>query len=227
MPDTLPPAHRAREELVANLMAVPAVIGLVLAVLAFFQRGSGITGTAGAGLAILGMVALSIAALLVGRLSPGRFRTFVAVMILIGGAADADLRVVPDAGLADAGHRADAGPVADLHPGREVKAMIRILPALILLAPAAHAQQTEWTGFHGNGMAQKYSASTQITPENVGDLEMAWEIHTGDVSDGSGDISGTVWSATPILANDLLYVGTPFYRILGRSSRHRRDRLDV
>lgn len=92
--------------------------------------------------------------------------------------------------------------------------MIRILPALILLAPAAHAQQTEWTGFHGNGMAQKYSASTQITPENVGDLEMAWEIHTGDVSDGSGDIPGTVWSATPILANDLLYVGTPFYRIL-------------
>ncbi|WP_347917674.1 hypothetical protein [Paracoccus marcusii] len=85
MPDTLPPAHRAREELVANLMAVPAVIGLVLAILAFFQRGSGITGTAGAGLAILGMVALTVAALLVGRLSPGRFRTFVAVMILIGG----------------------------------------------------------------------------------------------------------------------------------------------
>lgn len=85
MPDTLPPAHRAREELVANLMTVPAVIGLVLAVLAFFQRGSGITGTAGAGLAILGMVALTVAALLVGRLSPGRFRTFVAVMILIGG----------------------------------------------------------------------------------------------------------------------------------------------
>ncbi|TJZ92473.1 pyrroloquinoline quinone-dependent dehydrogenase [Paracoccus gahaiensis] len=92
--------------------------------------------------------------------------------------------------------------------------LFRILPALVLCAPAASAQQTEWTGFHGNGMAQKYSASTQITPENVGDLEKAWEIHTGDVSDGSGDMVGTVWSATPILANDLLYIGTPFYRIL-------------
>ncbi|WP_022707091.1 pyrroloquinoline quinone-dependent dehydrogenase [Paracoccus zeaxanthinifaciens] len=87
------------------------------------------------------------------------------------------------------------------------------LPAAAL-SPAAMAQQTEWTAFHGNGMAQKYSASTQITPENVGQLEKVWEVHTGDVSDGSGDLPGTVWSATPILANDLLYIGTPFYRIL-------------
>ncbi|WP_165571260.1 hypothetical protein, partial [Paracoccus nototheniae] len=76
---------RAREELVANLMALPAIIGLVLAVLAFFNRGSGISGTPGAGLAILGMAALVLAAILVGRLSPGKLRTFVTVMILIGG----------------------------------------------------------------------------------------------------------------------------------------------
>ncbi|MDQ1902288.1 pyrroloquinoline quinone-dependent dehydrogenase [Paracoccus sp. WLY502] len=89
---------------------------------------------------------------------------------------------------------------------------ILLLPALLMVT-TAQAQQTEWKTFHGNAMAQKYSASTQITPENVGDLEKAWEIHTGDVSDGSGELVGTVWSATPILANDLLYVGTPFYRI--------------
>jgi len=85
MPAPLPPANRAREELVANLMAVPAAIGLILAVMAFFQRGSGIAGTPGAGLAVLGMAALVLAAILVGRLSPSRFRTFVTVMILIGG----------------------------------------------------------------------------------------------------------------------------------------------
>jgi quinoprotein glucose dehydrogenase len=83
-----------------------------------------------------------------------------------------------------------------------------------LLPGLAHAQQTEWTHFHGNAMAQKYSASRQITPDNVGRLEKVWELHTGDVSDGSGDLPGTVWSATPILANDLLYIGTPFYRVL-------------
>ncbi|MBE3639802.1 pyrroloquinoline quinone-dependent dehydrogenase [Mangrovicoccus algicola] len=71
-----------------------------------------------------------------------------------------------------------------------------------------------WNTFHGQLNAQKYSPLDQITPENVGDLEKVWEVHTGDVSDGSGDLAYTVWSATPIFANDTLYIGTPFYRIL-------------
>ncbi|MGR3562558.1 MAG: pyrroloquinoline quinone-dependent dehydrogenase [Heliomarina sp.] len=71
-----------------------------------------------------------------------------------------------------------------------------------------------WDGFHGQLNAQKYSPLTQITTENVGELEKVWDIHTGDVSDGSGDLTATVWSATPVFANDTLYIGTPFYRIL-------------
>ncbi|WP_091846457.1 pyrroloquinoline quinone-dependent dehydrogenase [Palleronia pelagia] len=71
-----------------------------------------------------------------------------------------------------------------------------------------------WTGFHGQLNAQKYSPLDQITTENVGRLEKAWEVFTGDVSDGTGDLPGTVWSATPIYANGMLYIGTPFYRVL-------------
>ncbi|WP_253272870.1 pyrroloquinoline quinone-dependent dehydrogenase [Halomonas sp. PR-M31] len=71
-----------------------------------------------------------------------------------------------------------------------------------------------WDSFHGQLNAQKYSPLDQITAENVGELEKVWEVHTGDVSDGSGDMAPTVWSATPIFANDTLYIGTPFYRIL-------------
>ena len=85
MPAYLSPPERAREELVANLMAVPAAIGLIIAVVAFFSPASGIEGTPGAALAILGMLALTVAALLVGRMHPGRLRTFITVMILIGG----------------------------------------------------------------------------------------------------------------------------------------------
>lgn len=88
------------------------------------------------------------------------------------------------------------------------------LAFMTLLSAPAMAQQTEWTSFHGDPMAQKFSRSTQITPENVGQLEKVWELHTGDVSDGSGDIPGTVWSATPIVANDTVYIGTPFYRVM-------------
>ncbi|GAB3338528.1 MULTISPECIES: pyrroloquinoline quinone-dependent dehydrogenase [Chromohalobacter] len=71
-----------------------------------------------------------------------------------------------------------------------------------------------WDSFHGQLNAQKYSPLDQINADNVGDLEKVWEVHTGDVSDGSGDLPPTVWSATPVFANDTLYIGTPFYRIL-------------
>ncbi|WP_277810492.1 pyrroloquinoline quinone-dependent dehydrogenase [Chromohalobacter canadensis] len=71
-----------------------------------------------------------------------------------------------------------------------------------------------WDSFHGQLNAQKYSPLDQINADNVGDLKKVWEVHTGDVSDGSGDLPPTVWSATPVFANDTLYIGTPFYRIL-------------
>ncbi|WP_373354753.1 pyrroloquinoline quinone-dependent dehydrogenase [Pseudoroseicyclus sp. CXY001] len=87
------------------------------------------------------------------------------------------------------------------------------LAATLLAAPLA-AQDADWTTFNGDLAATKYSPSAQITPANVGDLEKVWEYHTGDVSDGSGETPASVWSATPIFANDTLYIGTPFYRII-------------
>ncbi len=86
--------------------------------------------------------------------------------------------------------------------------------ALLSLAAAPLAAQESWDTFHGQLSAQKYAPADQITPENVGDLERQWTVHTGDMSDGSGELPPTVWSATPIYANDTLYLGTPFYRIL-------------
>lgn len=71
-----------------------------------------------------------------------------------------------------------------------------------------------WNTFHGQLNAQKYSPLTQITADNVQSLKKVWEFHTGDLSDGSGKLPTTVWSATPIFANDTLYIGTPFYRVV-------------
>jgi quinoprotein glucose dehydrogenase len=70
-----------------------------------------------------------------------------------------------------------------------------------------------WYTFNGNLENQKYSQADQITPQNVAKLQKAWEVHTGDVSDGSGKIPLTDWSATPLFVNDTVYVSTPFYRI--------------
>ncbi|KAA6043322.1 pyrroloquinoline quinone-dependent dehydrogenase [Pantoea sp. Bo_7] len=71
-----------------------------------------------------------------------------------------------------------------------------------------------WDSFHGQLNAQKYSPLKQITTENVSKLKKIWEFHTGDVSDGKGATPATVWSATPIFANETIYVGTPFDRLI-------------
>lgn len=90
--------------------------------------------------------------------------------------------------------------------------LLSILLAALLAAGAAPAE--DWSSFNGNLQAQKFAPDTEITPENVKDLQVAWSVHTGDVSTGDGDVPQSAWSATPIFANDTLYLGTPFYRIL-------------
>jgi quinoprotein glucose dehydrogenase len=70
-----------------------------------------------------------------------------------------------------------------------------------------------WYTFNGDLMDQKFSQATQITPQNVGRLTKVWEVHTGDVSTGDGQVPVSDWSATPVFVNDTVYVSTPFYRI--------------
>ena len=87
-----------------------------------------------------------------------------------------------------------------------------LLPSIAIAGPAC-AQGQDWYTFNGDLAAQKYATAAQITPANVGKLTKAWEVHTGDVSDGSGDKPASDWSATPLFVNDTIYLSTPFYRI--------------
>lgn len=89
---------------------------------------------------------------------------------------------------------------------------IATLSGVFQSAPA-RADDTTWPSFNGNLMAQKYSPIDQINRDNVGTLEMAWKVNTGDVSDGKDGTAATVWSATPLFVNDTVYLSTPFYRI--------------
>ena len=71
----------------------------------------------------------------------------------------------------------------------------------------------EWPHYGGDLGGQKYSPLTQITRDNVGDLEVAWEHHSGDVSDGTGDMTRTSFQATPIVAEGTLYYCTGTNRV--------------
>jgi quinoprotein glucose dehydrogenase len=96
-------------------------------------------------------------------------------------------------------------------PGSRLRALHALLIGLTAFAVAG-AEAGTWDTFNGDLRAQKYAPDDQITPANVGQLQVAWEVHTGDVSNG-GKIPATDWSATPLFVNDTVYIGTPFYRI--------------
>jgi quinoprotein glucose dehydrogenase len=55
---------------------------------------------------------------------------------------------------------------------------------------------------------------TEINKRNVGELKVAWEYHTGDVSDGSDNRRKSAFEATPIVADGTMYFSTPFNRVI-------------
>lgn len=84
--------------------------------------------------------------------------------------------------------------------------------ALAALALAAHAQ--EWRYYGGDAGGTKYSPLKQIDRSNVGRLKVAWTFHTGDVSDGSQYPQRSAFEATPLMVDNVLYLSTPFSRLL-------------
>ncbi len=104
-------------------------------------------------------------------------------------------------------------PRAQNGPGAQAPAATVPSAASTLSPVVGTTQYTGWYTFNGDLMNRKYSEADQITPQNVDRLRKAWEAHTGDMSDGSGKVPVTDWSATPLFVNDTVYVGTPFYRI--------------
>jgi quinoprotein glucose dehydrogenase len=70
-----------------------------------------------------------------------------------------------------------------------------------------------WPAYGGTAHGLGYSPLTQITPGNVGDLEVAWVHHSGDVSDGSGAVTRTSFQTRPIVPDDTLYYCTGFDRV--------------
>ena len=80
---------------------------------------------------------------------------------------------------------------------------------LLLGAMAANACASEWTAYGGDGRAQRHAPLAQVTPANVGQLELAWSFRTGELGQGfarAGD--ALTFEATPLLIGDTLYFNT-------------------
>ncbi|WP_082582966.1 membrane-bound PQQ-dependent dehydrogenase, glucose/quinate/shikimate family [Frateuria sp. Soil773] len=66
----------------------------------------------------------------------------------------------------------------------------------------------DWTAYGHTGYGDRYAPAKQITPDNVGRLQLAWTFHTGDLK-GPGDPQEIANEVTPLKANGMLYLCTP------------------
>lgn len=80
-------------------------------------------------------------------------------------------------------------------------------------ADAAMRPDADWTDYGGSPFGQRYSPLTQITPENVSRLEVAWKIQTGDTP-GPDDPTETTSENTPLKIGDTVYLCTPHSRVI-------------
>jgi len=73
---------------------------------------------------------------------------------------------------------------------------------------------SDWPEYGRDKGGLRFSPLTQITPENVAALELAWTYRHGDVSDGSDGTSRTSFNATPIVVDGGLYFCTGKNRVI-------------
>jgi quinoprotein glucose dehydrogenase len=90
---------------------------------------------------------------------------------------------------------------------------IKVFWILLVSIPLGLPAQ-EWPAYAGDSGGSKYSRLKQINRENVARLKIAWTYHTGDISDGSEYPPRSAFEATPLVIDGVLYVTTPFSRLI-------------
>ena len=84
---------------------------------------------------------------------------------------------------------------------------------VLLFAPRSAATQAaaDWPAYGRDAGGSRYSPARQITRDNVSGLAVAWVYRTGDYLFGDRLIKS---ESTPILVDGVLYVSTPFGRVI-------------
>jgi quinoprotein glucose dehydrogenase len=116
------------------------------------------------------------------------------------------------------------GRVAKGAAVKGVAGAILLIAAMAGVRAAAEDAVTDWPYYGGDAGGSRYSPLAQIDRSNVGQLRIAWEYHTGDVSDGSDDRRKSEFEATPIVVDGTMYLPTPFDRVVALDPESGRER---
>jgi quinoprotein glucose dehydrogenase len=80
--------------------------------------------------------------------------------------------------------------------------------------PTAAEAGGDWPVYGHDPGGMRYSPLKEINRDNVGQLQVAWTFHTGDISKGGGDQGRSGFECTPILVDGTLYITTGFNRVI-------------
>ena len=100
--------------------------------------------------------------------------------------------------------------------------MIKSISVICLLAWAS-AQAQDWPVYAGDPGGTKYSKLRQIDRSNIAKLKPAWIYHTTDASDGTNWPTRSTFEATPLVVADVMYVTTPFSRLVALDAETGRE----
>lgn len=88
------------------------------------------------------------------------------------------------------------------------------LLVLVLLGVLIPNQAQEWPHYGGDAGESHYSALDQINRGNVAKLKLAWEWQTGEVPLPAFKTTPGAFEATPIMIGEVLYLSTPYNRVV-------------
>jgi len=73
---------------------------------------------------------------------------------------------------------------------------------------------SSWSAYGGDKQGTRYSTANQITPDNVGSLEVAWTFQTGALDGMDAIAHRTAFQSTPILIDNRLIFCTQFNEVI-------------
>src|ERR1700761_2084162 len=91
-----------------------------------------------------------------------------------------------------------------------IGAIVLFAPLAALAAPSA----TDWASYGHDAGGGRFSPLTQITPDNVSKLAVAWTYHMNPTPQIKTSGRLPTSTTTPLMANNTLYLGTPYGRVV-------------
>lgn len=105
---------------------------------------------------------------------------------------------------------------------------ILVIAAIFLPVGALGASVNEgnWPRYGGDDGGTRYSPLADVSAANVGELEVAWEYHTGDLVAGAGmeSMKLPAFEATPLEIGGALYACTPRNHVVALDAETGRER---